>query len=260
MPPLSSTPVLLGHQVDHRVRGLLVELGRVRAARGRSTLRANSIDRHLQPEADAEERHLAARARSGTAWILPSVPRSPKPPGTRMASTSGRARRGRPPRASCESMYSSCTLDVVGDARRGPAPRAGTCSSRAGRRTCRRRRSAPRRASGALNFSTIRSQLLEARRAAPDVEQLGHLVVERPRRGARAAARRWRRRRRAAMTRRRPRWRRARSSPSSRARSARSQRQSRMSGWMPISRISFTRVLGRLRLQLARGGDERAPA
>ncbi len=51
---------------------------------------AGALDhRHLHAEADAEERDACSRA-NRTAAILPSEPRSPKPPGTRMPCTSSR--------------------------------------------------------------------------------------------------------------------------------------------------------------------------
>ena len=52
-------------------------------------------DRDLHAQADAQVRDLAARARPATARILPSIPRPPKPPGTRMPSASARRSRGR---------------------------------------------------------------------------------------------------------------------------------------------------------------------
>ena len=47
------------HQRDHRVAALGREFARVAVRRVRTMLRANSIDRHLHAEADAEERQLA---------------------------------------------------------------------------------------------------------------------------------------------------------------------------------------------------------
>jgi hypothetical protein len=74
--------------IDHRREalrpGLVVELLGPRIGQARQV--ARRLDhRHLHAQADAQIGHLAAFAGERAALILPSVPRSPKPPGTRIA-------------------------------------------------------------------------------------------------------------------------------------------------------------------------------
>ena len=77
--------LLLGQEVDHREGRLGVELGRVGPVHaGHVAGELGHGDLHA--EADAEVRARRSRARSGRRWILPSMPRTPKPPGTRMPS------------------------------------------------------------------------------------------------------------------------------------------------------------------------------
>ena len=91
MPPRSPSasrfcsPSSLIHSVIRPTTGSLglAELAAARAFQaGRVPRRLDAG--HLHAEADAEEGHVAARGRSGREAILPSLPRSPKPPGTRM--------------------------------------------------------------------------------------------------------------------------------------------------------------------------------
>ena len=108
-----------------------VELGASWRPPARRTLRANSITAHLHAQADAEERHLRLAGDSGSASILPSMPRLPKPPGTRMPSTPPKLPRppsslDRPPPRSSRML----TLSLVGDAARDRAPRTPTCRRR----------------------------------------------------------------------------------------------------------------------------------
>ena len=87
--------------VDHAVRRGLVDFGRVGAFEQAHV--AREFDgRPLEAVADAEVGHLCARAYSA-AFIMPRVPREPKPPGTRMPCDPSSRRR--PP--SCSSASAS---------------------------------------------------------------------------------------------------------------------------------------------------------
>jgi hypothetical protein len=73
-----------GDQRDHRVRAAGLELGAVGV--GQAGHVARELDGgHLHAQADAQVGHLVLAGKAGGA-ILPSMPRLPKPPGTRMAS------------------------------------------------------------------------------------------------------------------------------------------------------------------------------
>ena len=85
--PLAGDDVdLVGHRGDHRVRGVRVELGRVRVRPARPAYRAASITMHCRPR----HRPRAGMPRSRAYRIapsLPSIPRTPKPPGISTPST-----------------------------------------------------------------------------------------------------------------------------------------------------------------------------
>ena len=81
--------LLLLHGGDDRRRCVVVELGRARTLDADDV--ARELDDHaLQAQADTKGRDaaLAAHLRAPT---FPSIPRTPKPPGTRTASTPPRA-------------------------------------------------------------------------------------------------------------------------------------------------------------------------
>ena len=82
--------------------------------------------RHLHAEADAEIRHVARSRANFAAWILPSVPRSPKPPGTRMPLTSSRNGAGVFVLEDLAFDPFEIDLDIVGDAAMRRAPRSAT--------------------------------------------------------------------------------------------------------------------------------------
>ncbi len=87
--------LLLGEQVDDRVRRRRVELARVGALEPQ-TLRANSITAHCSPR--QMPRNGTPRSRAyRTAATLPSTPRTPNPPGMRTPSTSRERLLGRLP-------------------------------------------------------------------------------------------------------------------------------------------------------------------
>ena len=69
--------------------GARAELGRARAVRARRDARAASITAICMPKQMPKYGTLRSRAKRA-ASILPSVPRSPKPPGTRMPCTPSR--------------------------------------------------------------------------------------------------------------------------------------------------------------------------
>ena len=116
VPPLLEHAALVGHQVDDRVRRVAIELDASSRRRGR-----RRCARTRRPRAACRGRcrrtGSCSRARSGSPAILPSVPRSPKPPGTRIASTLAE-RAPRRPRCSIssESMYSRSTRTSLREA------------------------------------------------------------------------------------------------------------------------------------------------
>ena len=80
--------LLLVQQADHRVRRVLVELGGVGACPGRPRCRANSITAHCMPRQMPKNGMPRSRAKR-IASTLPSMPRSPNPPGTSNAVVAG---------------------------------------------------------------------------------------------------------------------------------------------------------------------------
>ena len=79
---------LVGHEVDDGVLGEQVELGGVGVGRAKQW-RANSITAHWRPRQSPRNGSPLSRAR-WTASTLPSIPRCPKPPGTRIPATPAR--------------------------------------------------------------------------------------------------------------------------------------------------------------------------
>ena len=179
MPPLSVDAALLVQQVDRPGCGVAGSNSVELASSRPQTLRANSIDRALHAEADAEERHLRARGRSGSPRSCPRCRgcRSRRAPGCRrrrrrsraaacaLRSPRSRCRRrstaqslAMPPwiSASLSDLYESAQLDVLADERRSAPRRCGfliRCDDALPARRCR----------GAVR---------------PDVEQLDSDVVE----------------------------------------------------------------------------------
>ena len=137
---------LVGHEVDDGARACL---DRTRSSSRPRVPRRGARTRRRRAACRGRCRRTGScsRARTPIAAIFPSVPRSPKPPGTSTASRCDEERARRRACSICsESMYSSSTIAVVLRGRRGRAPRGATCTSPSGARTCRRCRSSRCRA------------------------------------------------------------------------------------------------------------------
>ena len=111
-PAASSRPCrprrLLGQQVDHGVRRLGVELGGVRALEP-ADVAGELDDRALQAQAEPEERARLCSRANRIASSLPSTPRPPNPPGTRIAVHVARAAATSWPASSSEGTQSIWT-------------------------------------------------------------------------------------------------------------------------------------------------------
>ena len=108
--------------------------------------RAQCLDhRHLHAVADAENGISRSRA-NRTAWILPSTPRSPKPPGTRMACTSESIATASSSVWKTDAFtHSIFTRTLFAMPPWVPSPRSAICRRPSAPCICRRRRSSPRR-------------------------------------------------------------------------------------------------------------------
>ena len=178
VPPRSLTSRCDCHQRDDRVVALGRELGAVGVGQP-ADVAGELDDRHLQAEADAEERQavlarLADRLDHALDAAHAEAARAPAARRSRASSSPARRLVGeavaRRATRSRRRRRSRC--------RRGSAPPARSCRRRAGRCTCRPPRCAPARAGARIALAPSRATAARSGSLVSEPQPLAHLAVE----------------------------------------------------------------------------------